>query len=257
MRYFSPCLVAPVFMMGLVLMTPRGIAQGEMGTEQPFESPSGRGIQKGRVQTEIGGWIQWATPEGEEVEDFSYSIPIGIIRYGWRDRLELRVGAQFAENLGEAESARAGLKWSIVPGPQRLQIAWISEIENRLNDVSLQTRAPTIHRMCASWTNEQRWSARGHWGLRWESDSTDMVVAGALAREVGWQGWTVYVEPIWRESTGGRIHVGGLLQIGEESQMDVGFQRDLNTGDFRFTFGYCRNLWQAETAKETSKQSQR
>lgn len=53
------------------------------------------------------------------------------------------------------------------------------------------------------------------------------------------------------------ISRGGLLQIGEESQMDVGFQRDLNTGDFRFTFGYCRNLWQAETAKETSKQSQR
>ena len=50
------------------------------------------------------------------------------------------------------------------------------------------------------------------------------------------------------------ISRGGLLQIGEESQMDVGFQRDFDTGVFLFTFGYCRILWQAETAKETSKQ---
>ena len=49
------------------------------------------------------------------------------------------------------------------------------------------------------------------------------------------------------------ISRGGLLQIGEESQMDVGFQRDFDTGDFRFTFGYCRNLWQAETAKDNFK----
>ena len=38
------------------------------------------------------------------------------------------------------------------------------------------------------------------------------------------------------------ISRGGLLQIGEESQMDVGFQRDFDTGDFLFTFGYCRIL---------------
>jgi len=51
------------------------------------------------------------------------------------------------------------------------------------------------------------------------------------------------------------ISRGGLLQIGEESQMDVGFQRDLDSSDFRFNFGYCRNLWQAETAKETAKET--
>jgi len=244
-------LFTPLWVIGLILVNQQGNAQGELGTEQPFESPSGTVIPQGQIQTEIGGWIEWATAEGEEVEDFSYSIPIGIIRYGLRDRLELRVGARFAENLGAAESARAGLKWSIVPGSQRLQIAWISEIESLLNSVSLKTRAPTIHRMCASWTDENRWSARAHWGLQWESDSTEMVVAGALAREVGWQGWTLYAEPIWRARTGGRLHVGGLLEIGEESQVDIGFQRDFDTGDFRFNFGYSRRLLPTASTSDT------
>ena len=40
MRYFSPCLVAPVFMMGLVLATPRGISRGgllQIGEESQMD----------------------------------------------------------------------------------------------------------------------------------------------------------------------------------------------------------------------------
>jgi hypothetical protein len=222
------------------------LSQGLLGTEQPFESASALVVPLGATQIEAGGWLQWATPEGEQVEDFTYAVPLGIIRYGFRERVEVRVGAQFSQSLGQAETARAGIKWDIVPDADRFRVAWISEIETRLNSISTNTRAPSQHRMCAAWTDEDRWSARANWGVRWGADSTEMIVAAAAAREVGWQGWTVFLEPVWRSTTGVRVHAGALLEVGDDAQVDIAFQRDLDTGDLRFTFGYSRRLWRTE-----------
>ena len=79
-----------------------------------------------------------------------------------------------------------------------------------------------------------------------------MVVAAAAAREVGWQGWTVFLEPVWRSTTGVRFHAGALLEVGDNAQVDVAFQRDLDTGDLRFTFGYSRRLWRSEETSSLS-----
>ena len=227
-----------------VLVLAAGVTgQSAIDTEQPFASNSAGTIPQGSTQFEVGGWLQWETPEGAQAEEFSYAVPVGIIRYGWRDRLEVRVGARFTESLGEAEEARGGIKWNIVPETERFRAAWISELEADLNRVTSSTRVPSRHRMCADWTDGKRWSARANWGLRWGADSTEMVVSGAVARQVGWQGWTVFVEPVWRTVGGGRVHAGALLDIEEEAQINVGFERDVDTGDFRFTFGYCRRIF--------------
>lgn len=218
-------------------------AQSGLDTEQPFVSNSAGLIPTEAVQIEAGGWLEWFTPQGAESEEFRYAVPLGIIRYGWRDRLEIRVGARFNQSLGQAEEARGGFKWNVVPDAERFRVAWVSELETQLNSVSTSTRVPSQHRMCADWNDGKRWSARANWGVRWGGDSTEMVVAAAAAREVGWQGWTAYIEPVWRSVGGWRLHAGALLAVGDDGQVDVGFQRDLDRGDFRFTFGYTRRLW--------------
>jgi hypothetical protein len=38
------------------------------------------------------------------------------------------------------------------------------------------------------------------------------------------------------------MHAGALLNVDDEAQVNAGFERDLDTGDFRFTFGYCRRI---------------
>jgi len=236
LRYFFPC-VAALVVCGIL----RG--QSAIDAEQPFDSQSAGTVPWGSTQIEAGGWLQWETPANAEVEEFSYAVPVGIIRYGFRDQLEVRVGARFSQSLGEAEEAHGGIKWNIVPDADRFRVAWISELEADLNRVSSSTRVPSRHRMCADWTNGNRWSARANWGVRWGGDSTEMVVASAVARQMGWQGWTVFVEPVWRTVGGMRLHAGALLDINEEGQVNVGFERDLDTGDFRFTFGYCRRIF--------------
>lgn len=220
----------------------KATGQSAIDAEQPFESNAAAIVPMGATQVEVGGWLEWSTPAGSEVEEFNYAVPIGIIRYGWRDRLEVRVGARFSESLGQAEEARGGIKWTIVPDADRFRVAWVSELETSLNNVSTSTRVPSTHRMCADWTDGDRWSARANWGARWGADSTEMLVSGAVARQVGWQGWTVFVEPVWRTVGGGRLHAGALLNVEDEAQVNVGFERDLDTGDFRFTFGYCRRF---------------
>ena len=89
--------------------------QSAIDTEQPFASNSAGTVPQGSMQFEVGGWLQWETPEGAQVEEFSYAVPVGVIRYGWRERLEVRVGARFTESLGQAEQAHGGIKWNIVP----------------------------------------------------------------------------------------------------------------------------------------------
>lgn len=223
------------------------IGQSAIDAEQPFESNAAATVPLGATQVEVGGWLEWSTPAGSEVEEFSYAVPVGTIRYGWRDRLEVRVGARFSESLGQAEQARGGIKWTIVPDADRFRVAWVSVVETSLNSVSASTRVPSTHRMCADWTDGDRWSARANWGARWGADSTEMLVSGAVARQVGWQGWTVFVEPVWRTVGGGRVHAGALLNVDDEAQVNVGFERDLDTGDFRFNFGYCRRLMPQRT----------
>ena len=45
-----------------------------------------------------------------------------------------------------------------------------------------------------------------------------------------------------RRYGGGRIHAGALLDTGDDAQVNIGFERDLDMGDFRFIFGYCRRI---------------
>ena len=230
-----------------LLLAATATSQSAIDAEQPFVSNSAGTVPLGSTQIEAGGWLQWATPDGEEVEEFSYAVPVGVIRYGFRERIEVRVGARFSQSLGEADEARGGIKWNIVPDANRFRVAWVSELEADLNRVSASTRIPSRHRMCAEWTDENRWSARANWGVRWGADSTEMIVAAAVARQVGWQGWTVFVEPVWQTTGGMRLHAGALLDVDEIAQVNVGFEQALKNDAFRFTFGYSRRIFLSST----------
>ncbi len=221
--------------------------QSAIDAEQPFTAHSAGTVPWGSTQIEAGGWLQWSTPDGADMEEFSYAVPVGVIRYGFRDRVEVRVGARFSQSLGEAEEARGGIKWNIVPNADRFRVAWVSELEADLNRVTSSTRVPSWHRMCAEWTDGKRWSARANWGVRWGADSTEMVVTGAVARQVGWQGWTVFFEPVWQTTGGMRLHSGALLDVDEIAQVNVGFEQALKNDAFRFTFGYCRRILPSST----------
>jgi hypothetical protein len=216
--------------------------QSAIDAEQPFAAHSAGTVPWGSTQIEAGGWLQWETPDGEEAETFSYAVPTGVIRYGFRERLEVRVGARFSKSLGEAEEARGGIKWNIVPNADRFRVAWVSELEANLNRITSSTRVPSRHRICAEWTDANRWSARANWGVRWGADSTEMIIAGAVARQVGWQGWTVFVEPMWQTIGGIRLHAGGILNVDEIAQVSVGIEQSLKNDAFRFTLGYCRRI---------------
>ena len=69
-----------------------------------------------------------------------------------------------------------------------------------------------------------------------------MVDDDDAAWQVGWQGWTVFVEPVWQTVGGIRLHAGGILNVDEIAQVSVGIEQSLNKDAFRFTFGYCRRI---------------
>ena len=73
-----------------------------------MESISSAVIPNGSKQIEAGGYAQWLTIDDDPVPDFSYAVPIGLLRYGWKERVELRAGAQWAQSLGAPQQARLG-----------------------------------------------------------------------------------------------------------------------------------------------------
>lgn len=234
------------FMAGLVYfligISSNGQSQESIQTDRPTESFGASVVAMGGTQVEAGGWLQWATPVGEELADFSYALPIGTIRYGWKERLELRVGAQFSQTLGEAEQARFGIKWNILPESEQVQLVWLSELETSLSrGVSLETRAPSHHRLCAGWSDSKDWSALANVGFSADSDSVQWMASAVVSRRVGRQGWSAFAEPVLL-GTGMQFNAGALLVLDDDAQIDFGYNRDITSGDYRILFGYSKRF---------------
>ena len=78
-----------------VLLSLSASAQSEFNgysdfAERPMETVSSSILPQGFGQIEAGGYAQWLTSDDDPVPEFSYAVPIGLIRYGWKERIELR-----------------------------------------------------------------------------------------------------------------------------------------------------------------------
>ena len=202
--------------------------------ERPMESISSSVVPQGMGQIEAGGYAQWLTIDDAQVPDFSYAVPIGLIRYGWRKRVELRAGAQWAQSLGAPQQARFGVKWNALPQKKGLGISVNAEFETTASQgLSLGSEVPLDLRICADWNSFERWSVRSNVILY----QGRLKFSAAAMWTAGRQGWSLMAETKWDAVQGWNFHAGAFLAINDNS---------------RFDFTYFRQSWNGEIGQELS-----
>jgi len=222
--------------------------------DRPMESISSGVIPLGTTQIEAGGYAQWLTIDDAQVPDYSYAVPIGLIRYGWKKRIELRAGAQWGQSLGTPQQARVGLKWNALPQKKNLGISVNAEFETTAaQGLSLGGEVPLDLRVCADWNSFERWSARSNLML-YQGRLRFSVAANCTA---GRQGWSLMAETKWDAAEGWDLHVGAFLAINENSRFDFTYFRqsrngaiaqEFNTKMYQLRFGYSRRILAGESS---------
>ena len=216
--------------------------------DRPMESISSSIIPQGLGQIEAGGYAQWETIGNAPVPDFSYAVPIGLIRYGWKERIELRAGAQWSQSLGTAQQARFGVKWNALPQKAGLGISVNAEFETSASQgLSLGKEIPMDLRICADWNSFERWSARSNVGLY----AGRFLFSAAVMRAAGRQGWSLMAETNWDAMNGWSAHTGAFLAINDNSRFDFTYFRQFSqtpilegpiTDMYQLRFGYSRRI---------------
>ena len=216
--------------------------------DRPTESISSSIIPQGLGQIEAGGYAQWETIGNAPVPDFSYAVPIGLIRYGWKERIELRAGAQWSQSLGTAQQARFGVKWNALPQKAGLGISVNAEFETSASQgLSLGKEIPMDLRICADWNSFERWSARSNVGLY----AGRFLFSAAVLRTAGRQGWSLMAETNWDGMDGWSAHTGAFLAINDNSRFDFTYFRQFSqtpilegpiTDMYQLRFGYSRRI---------------
>ena len=190
--------------------------------DRPMESISSSVVPQGMGQIEAGGYAQWLTADDAEVPDFSYAVPIGLIRYGWRERIELRAGAQWAQSLGAPQQARFGVKWDALPQQKGLGISVNAEFETTARQgLSFDSEVPLDLRICADWNSFERWSLRSNVILYQER----LRFSAAAMWTAGRQGWSLMAETKWDAVQGWNFHSGAYLAINDNSRFDFTYFR--------------------------------
>lgn len=216
--------------------------------DRPMESISSGVIPLGTTQIEAGGYAQWLTIDDAQVPDFSYAVPIGLIRYGWKERVELRAGAQWAQSLGAPQKARFGVKWNALPQKKGLGISLNAEFETSPSQgLSVGKAAPMDLRICADWNSYERWSARSNVRLY----AGRLRFSAAAMCRAGRQGWSLMAETEWDAIQGWNFHAGAFLAVNDNSRFDFTYYRQsqmegidtaLNSSLYQLRFGYSRRI---------------
>jgi hypothetical protein len=240
-----------------VLLSLSASAQSEVNgysdfAERPMETVSSSIIPQGSGQIEAGGYAQWLTIGDAPVPDFSYAVPIGLIRYGWKERVELRAGAQWAQSLGAPQQARFGVKWNAMPQKKGLGISLNAEFETSLSQgLSVGKATPMDLRICADWNSYERWSARSNVRLY----AGRLRFSAAAMCTTGRQGWSLMAETNWTTGQGWDLQAGAFLAINENSRFDFTYFRqsrngaiaqEFNTKMYQLRFGYSRRILAGE-----------
>ena len=216
--------------------------------DRPMESISSAVIPNGSKQIEAGGYVQWLTIDDDQVPDFSYAGPIGLLRYGWKERIELRAGAQWGQSLGTPQQARLGIKWNALPQKKNLGISINAEFETSPEQgLSLGSDVPLDLRVCADWNSFGRWTARSNVMLY----QGRLGFSAAMMCSAGRQGWWLMAETNWMTGQGWDLQAGAFLAINENSRFDFTYYRQsrngeiaqaLNSSMYQLRFGYSRRI---------------
>ena len=246
-------LLALVF----VLLSLSASAQSEVNgysgfAERPMETVSSGILPQGLGQIEAGGYAQWLTSDDDPVPEFSYAVPIGLIRYGWKERVELRAGAQWAQSLGAPQQARFGVKWNALPQKKGLGISVNAEFETSASQgLSVGKAAPMDLRICADWNSFERWSARSNVRLY----AGRLRFSAAAMCRAGRQGWSLMAETEWDAVQGWNFHAGAFLAVNDNSRFDFTYYRQsqieeidaaFNSSMYQLRFGYSRRIFAPE-----------
>ena len=97
----------------------QGESEGDLASDRPSESAAASLLPAGFGRAEIGGRMTWLTDAESGAQTFSYAAPLGVLRYGMNEWVELRVGARFSGSVGAVDDAMLGAKLRL-PGDKGL-----------------------------------------------------------------------------------------------------------------------------------------
>ena len=218
-------------------------AQGDLATDRPSESAAATLVPAGFGRAELGGQANWFTETNGEPR-FSYSVPLGILRYGLSEDWELRVGAQFAQQLGELQGAMVGAKYRI-PGEfwGDVDACWLVELPiNPAQGITLNGNLPMAHRLCLGRALGQLGSVTANGGWARSNGVSTWMASAAFARTLGHQGWSGFVEPFVYTAQPLRVNVGVQRTVNDSWMMDFVYGRNVETGDVQIGVGVSFTL---------------
>ena len=234
-----------VWGLGLIAFSAR--AQGDLATDRPSESAAATLVPDGFARAELGGQANWFTEEATGEPGFSYSVPLGIVRYGLSEDWELRVGAQFAQQLGELQGAMLGAKYRL-PGEfwGGVDACWLVELPiSPQQGITLGGDLPMAHRLCVATALGQLGGVTANAGwARADGESTWMASA-AFSRSLGNQGWSGFVEPFVYTDKPLGVNVGVQRTVNDSWMMDFVYGRNVETGDVQVGVGVSFTLAEA------------
>lgn len=194
------------------------LAQGDLATDRPSESAAATLLPAGFARAEVGGRLDWETVVASGEQTFSYAAPLGVVRYGLSDVLELRVGARFSQQVGAVDDAMVGAKVRL-PGDfwGETDACYLVELNvDPARGWSPGQNVPSAHRLCVGTAIGHLWSVTGNAGWMRAAGASTWMGSLAVGRELGVQGWTGFVEPF--------VYSGAPLRV------NAGFQRTLKDG---------------------------
>lgn len=218
-------------------------AQGDLATDRPSESAAATLVPGGVARAELGGQANWFTEAAGE-PGFSYSVPLGIVRYGLSENWELRVGAQFAQQLGELQGAMVGAKYRL-PGEfwGDVDACWLVELPiNPEQGISLSGDLPMAHRLCLGRALGQLGSVTANAGWSLASGESTWMASAAFSRTLGNQGWSGFVEPFVYTAQPLRVNLGVQRTVDDSWMMDFVYGRNVQMGDVQMGFGVSFTL---------------
>ena len=224
-----------------------GKAQGDVATDRPSESAAATLVPVGISRAELGAQMNWFTTPLDE-PGFSYAVPIGIIRYGLQEGIELRVGAQFAQQLGELQSAMLGAKFQI-PGKfwGQTDAAWLVELPiNPRQGWATGQSLPMSHRLCIGHSLGDLSAVTGNAGWSISNGISTWMASMALSRPLGHQGWTGFIEPYLYSGNPVRFNAGAQLVLDNDLMVDFVYGRDFTSGDVMIGVGASFTLSSAK-----------
>lgn len=213
-------------------------AQGDLATDRPSESAAATLIPAGIGRAELGGLLNWFTEANGE-PGFSYAVPIGTVRYGLSEDWELRVGAQFAQQLGALQGAMVGAKYRL-PGSfwGGLDACWLVELPiNPAQGLTLSGNLPMAHRLCIGSPVGQRGGLTGNAGWALDGGASTWMASLALSRELGVQGWTGFIEPFVYTDRPVHLNFGVQRTVQGDWMIDFVYGRNLATGEVQVGLG--------------------